>query len=181
MNRPAPRLDVVPIVDPMPAALIRDPLAYLFAEHWRQRQFCRALADVAGAREAPPGVLRRMARFLGEDWAVHVADEEGGLFALLRETAEPEDDLDRVLGILTASHESERRLVATLNEGLAAAADARVGPAAIPGLGDAIMHFVAHARRHIALENAVVLPIARLRLKPAHLRRLSRAMEARRA
>jgi iron-sulfur cluster repair protein YtfE (RIC family) len=177
----APRMTLVHDVDAVPAGLLDDPLAYLFAEHWRQRQFCRALEDIAGMPSVAPALLRRMARFLAEDWALHLADEEEDLFHLLRECAASEDEISRVLGVLSADHDGDRLRVRAVRVGLEQAAQAGVGPAAVPGLSDTITLFVSHMMRHIALENAIVLPIARLRLTPLHQARLADAMRARRA
>lgn len=175
-----PRMLVVHDVEPAPPELMSDPLAYLFAEHWRHRQFCRALEEVATMHAVPPALLRRLADFLRVDMALHVRDEEEGLFPMLRARAEPEDDVLRILGILSADHDADRQLARRLRERFEAAAEAGNGPAAEPDLADLIGRFVAHKRRHIALENAVVLPIARLRLTTADLAALSRTMIARR-
>lgn len=176
-----PQLLVVHAVEAAPAELLADPLAYLFAEHWRHRQYCRALEEAAGMRAVPPGLLRRLSDFLGADMAMHVRDEEEDLFPLLRQRAEPDDDIDRVLGILSADHDADRAVARDLRQQLQAAAEAGIGPAARPGLAETIGRFVAHKRRHIALENAVVLPIARLRLTEEDQQAMSRSMTARRA
>jgi hemerythrin-like domain-containing protein len=177
----APRLLMVHDVEAAPGELLDDPLAFLFAEHWRHRQFCRALEEVAAMAAVPPGLLRRLAAFLGADMAVHVQDEEEDLFPLLRLRAEADDGLERVLGILGADHDAGLALARDLRTRLAEAAQEGIGPAAAPGLPESIGRFVAHKRRHIALENAVVLPIARLRLTPEDMAAMSRTMTERRA
>ena len=176
-----PKLLVVHDVEAAPAELLADPLTYIFAEHWRHRQYCNALEEAAAMQAVPPGLLRRLADFLRIDMARHVQDEEEDLFPLLRQRAEPEDDIERLLGILSADHDADRAIVRDLRRQLEAAADAGVGPAARSGLAETIGRFVAHKRRHIALENAVALPIARLRLTKADQKAMSRAMAARRA
>jgi hemerythrin-like domain-containing protein len=181
MTGEAPRLALVREIEALPEALIRDPLTFLFAEHWRHRQFCRALGDVAELAVAPPRLLRQMAGFLRVDMGLHVEDEEHDLFPLLRAKAEPEDRLDHVLAILSADHDMDRVLSRSIAEGLERAAAAGNGPAADADLAEAIARFAPHQMRHIALENAVVLPIARLRLDVAACADLSAAMQARRA
>lgn len=178
---PVPRLLMVHDVEAAPGELLADPLAFLFAEHWRQRQFCRALEEVANMPAVPPGLLRRMAAFLAADMAIHVQDEEEDLFPLIRVRAEPEDDLERILGIVGADHDAGRSLSRDLRKRLAEAAENGAGPAAEPALADSIGRFVAHKRRHIALENAVILPIARLRLTAEDQAAMSQSMTARRA
>jgi hemerythrin-like domain-containing protein len=181
MSGPAPRLTLVRDVDALPEDLVRDPLTFLFAEHWRHRQFCRALSEVAGLSAVAPRLLRKLATFLREDMGLHVEDEEQDLFRLLRAHAEPEDDLDRVLGILSADHDTDRALALAIVAGLEQAAQACTGPAAVDGLPDTISRFVTHQMRHLALENAVVLPIARLRLDADACAELASALQARRA
>ena len=75
MTGEAPRLALVREIEALPEALIRDPLTFLFAEHWRHRQFCRALGDVAELAVAPPRLLRQMAGFLRVDMGLHVEDD----------------------------------------------------------------------------------------------------------
>lgn len=168
-------------IETAPAALLDEPLDYLFAEHWRHRQLCRALADLASAKAARPEELRAFADFLTRELTLHAEDEECDLFELLRARAGAEDDLERIFGILTADHAGDRAMAAALCEGLEAAAAASIAPARQPGLADLIGRFVTHKMRHIALENAIVLPIARLRLTAADLQALASGMKARRA
>jgi iron-sulfur cluster repair protein YtfE (RIC family) len=181
MSGSAPRLTLVREVEALPEDLIREPLAFLFAEHWRHRQYCRALSEVAQLAAVAPRLLRQMAAFLRVDMGLHVEDEEQDFFPLLRARAEPGDDLDRVLGILSADHDTDRALARAIITGLEEAAKACTGPAAISGLPEDIARFVTHQMRHIALENAVVLPIARLRLDAADRDGLAEALKARRA
>jgi hemerythrin-like domain-containing protein len=167
-------------VEAIPTELLSDPLSFLFAEHWRHRQFCGLLKRAAGMPAVPPGQLRRMADFLQSDMALHIEDEERDLFRLLRLRAAPEDELEAILTRLAADHRLARAMARGLCDELEAAAKAGVGPAGHSDLADRIARFVAHKMRHIALENAIVLPIARLRLGPADLSELAQAMQARR-
>ena len=50
----------------------------------------------------------------------------------------------------------------------------------MPGARTSLQAFASQELRHLALENAVVLPLARLRLTPADLKRLSRRLAERR-
>lgn len=165
---------------PAPTPIV-DPIAWLFAENGRHRELCDALAHVATLEVAAPARLRRLADALAVDTALHVADESDDLFPRLRERMDPDDDIARVLGILTADHDAEQSAVRELQPALAAAADAGAGPAAWPGLATLIGQFVARKRRHVALVNAVLLPIARLRLTLDDQCAMARTMAARRA
>lgn len=161
---------------PAPARLI-DPIAWLAAEHGRHRELCDMLVHVATLPIASPARLRRLADALATDTALHVADEAEDLFPRLRERMEPDDDIARVLGILTADHDAERSAVCDLQ--LALAAPAASGE--FEDLGTLIDQFVTRKRRHIALVNAVLLPIARLRLTLEDQCAMAHSMAARRA
>lgn len=172
------RLRLVTGVKTVP--LLDDPLTFLFAEHWRQRQALRTLRDTAALNNAPPEMLRQLARFLAHDLPRHAADEEEDLFVLVRECAEPDDDVDGILDTLGADHAASRATADRLARALEQAADAGLGPASIAGLADELDRFVARMLHHIALANAIVLPIARLRLSAVHQRWLAVSMRSRR-
>lgn len=157
-----------------------DAVAWLSAENARHRHLCDELAHVATQRTAPPALLRRLAEGMATDVALRVADEADDLFPRLRARMEGEDEIARVLGILTADHEADQLAVGELQLALTAAAKAGVGPAESPGLAAMIEQFITHDRRHIALVNAVLLPIARLRLTPGDQQDMARSMAARR-
>lgn len=157
-----------------------DALGWLAAESARRRQLLSTLAESAALRTASPASLRQLAATLAAELALHVADEAEDLFPRLRERMEADDEIARVLGILTADHDAAQSAVRDLRAALLAAADAGVGPAASPGLPMMIAQFVTHERRHLALVSAVLLPIARLRLTPEDQLAMARSMAARR-
>jgi hemerythrin-like domain-containing protein len=106
--------------------------------------------------------------------ALHMADEDEDFFPLLRRRAHPEDELEPILSRLSREHAD-----------LAAAAVAAVGALAEIGVGAArrvgpVAAFVALKRRHAMFETAVILPLARVRLKPADRRALAARIAARR-
>jgi hypothetical protein len=162
------------------SALPVDPIAWLAAEIARHRKLCDTLAHTAGMPAAAPALLRRLAAELATDMTLQLADEADDLFPRLRARVEADDDIARVLGILTADHEAEQAAARDLQLALVGAANAGVGPAAWPGLATTIGQFVAHERRHGALVHAVLLPIARLRLTPDDQLAMARSMAARR-
>lgn len=145
------------------------PLGHFSAAHRRQRRVCMALTAAATA----PAPSMRALYVLATDLAADLLCLEGAedlLFDLLRHRAEPEDDISRVLGILALDHDADRALATDIAAMLRATSALPGGPAELAKLID---RFVARKLRNIALENAVVLPIARLRLTPADLCQLS--------
>ncbi|VTO14297.1 hemerythrin domain-containing protein [Brevundimonas vancanneytii] len=167
-------------IEPMPMELIASPLDWLFAEHYRQRQLCRTIDAAAVMPERPSRLLAVIIDYLRHDLPLHVLDEEEDLFPLLRRRCPPEDDIHGVLGMLSSDHHAEAasaaRLADRLEEVLRASGDRPMTPDLVRSMGN----FTQRERRHIALENAVVLPIARLRLTPRDLSGLSRRLAARR-
>lgn len=169
-----------PRIEPLPADLVHEPLNWLFAEHYRHRQLCRLIERVGTAPFLLVEEAREILAFLRHDMPLHVIDEEDDLFPLLRRRCQPADELDAVLGGLAAEHrddlEHARALIAVLERSLI---DGQA-PGQDLETRRLFTDFAQHERRHIALENAVVLPIARLRLTAADLRSLSTRLAARR-
>ncbi len=169
-----------PRIEPLPPELIHEPLNWLFAEHYRHRQLCQLIERVGNATVLLRDEAQEILAFLRHDMPLHVIDEEDDLFPLLRRRCQPADELDAVLGALSAEHrddlEQSRALIAGLQRGLA---DGQA-PGHDRETRSLFTEFAVHERRHIALENAVVLPIARLRLTAADLRSLSIRLAARR-
>jgi len=110
---------------------------------------------------------------------IHVIDEEEDLFPLLRRRARPEDDVERVLGLLSREHFEDDRLAEIIVAGLreTAATNAETLP---PELRIALRDFARRQRRHLAVENAVIMPLAEIRLTPKDREGLARRMAVRR-
>lgn len=167
-------------IEPSPPGLLSEPIDYIFAEHYRQRQICHNLEAVAEAATFAAAPLAELLDYLRYDLELHVIDEEEDLFPLLRRRCLPEDEIDRALGLLSAEHAADRVLAREVRDGLEACRLARRPPAQANGLADTLRSFAHRERRHVALENAVVLPIARLRLTVNDQAVLARRMAARR-
>ncbi len=169
-----------PRIEPLPADLVHEPLNWLFAEHYRHRQLCRLIERVGTATVLLDDEAREILAFLRHDMPLHIIDEEDDLFPLLRRRCQPADELDAVLGGLSAEHrddlEHARALIVVLEQALI---DGQA-PGHDLETQRLFTDFALHERRHIALENAVVLPIARLRLTTHDLRSLSARLAARR-
>ncbi len=165
-------------LDPLPHGLLRQPLDYLTADHHRHRVLCRLADALAATPGADPDRARAVGTFIGRDMAIHVIDEEQDLFPLLRRRATPEDAIDAVLGRLAAEHRSGGVLAARLAQALDEAA--LTGRPIDRATRLDLAEFARSEREHLALENAVVMPLARLRLTAGDLRALSLRMAARR-
>lgn len=157
-----------------------NPIDWLAAENARYRALCITLGQVAILPIAPPAKLRKLATMVTAIKELQIADEADDLFPRLRERMESDDDITRTLRVLSADHDAERWAADDLRVALIAAADAGIGPSAWPGLAMQIEEFVTRKRRHIALVNAVLLPIARLRLTLDDQSAMARTMAERR-
>jgi hemerythrin-like domain-containing protein len=170
----------MPQIEPLPAGLVHEPLNWLFAEHYRHRQLCRLIERVGTATVLLREEAEEILTFLGQDMALHIIDEEEDLFPLLRRRCLPEDELGPLLGSLSAEHRVDMEQTRILSDLLRRALIDGQPPGHDLETRRLFTEFALHERRHIALENAVVLPIARLRLTPQDLRALSTRMAARR-
>ncbi len=167
-------------IEDIPTALLREPLDWFFAEHYRQRQLCLLIDEIARRTVFEASAIQRVVAFLRSDLPLHVIDEEEDLFPLLRRRALPEDELEDALGILSADHKADMTKAAEVRALLQKCLEENVAPAMVSDGRRILSEFAAQERRHLALENAVVLPIARLRLSPEDLRGLGDRLAARR-
>ncbi|MCU0884648.1 MAG: hemerythrin domain-containing protein [Beijerinckiaceae bacterium] len=168
------------LIEPTPPELLRHPLDFLFAEHYRHRQLCRILDHLAEAAAADLPLMARADDFIRYDLALHVIDEEEDLFPLLRRRCEPDDDIDQVIGRLSGDHRDDAALARTVRAHFAEALAKAVPIWKIANGPRDLRQFARQERAHVALENAVVMPLARARLGGEDQRALSRRLAARR-
>lgn len=166
-------------IEPLPARLIRTPLDFILADHLRHRVLCH-LCDLLAAGEAyDRAIAGEVADHIETALSVHIVDEEQDLFPLLRQRAKPEDNIDAVLDRLSEEHDADElhggKIVAGLRR-LIADPDKPMPKA----LRRTLRAFASNERRHLALENAIVMPLARVRLSVKDLESLAGAMAARR-
>lgn len=155
--------------------LLGDPLGFIHEDHLRERHICTTLDKLAADEPPSRADLDDARDFLGTELPLHIADEEEDLFPLLRRRCTSEDEIDRVIARLQGDHAhadfdtpAVTALVRDAHEGLDEAGR------------DALRRYANHARRHLILENAIVLPFARLRLTRSDLETLRLRMMQRR-
>jgi hemerythrin-like domain-containing protein len=164
--------------DPTDTALLATPLEFISADHLRERQICAIIdglaADTSSDRHAALTVLR----FLNEELNVHMQDEAEDLFPLLARRCPAEDDIDRVIIRICTDLNEATALLPPVRTILARCLDTGGDLAAAER--KMLIRFAGHVRRHLAAENAILLPIARARLTRRDLQSLSRHMRRRR-
>jgi len=171
-----------PAFEPLDLRLIARPLEFLLAEHYRVRAALTQLDWLARGTvgEARRRLAKALLRYFTEDYPLHVADEETDFFPLLRQRAAADAAFSASLETLAGEHRADvarlAQVVAGLDD-LAASTPRDAIPSAFAAEARA---YTEALRRHIAWENAVLLPAARERLSAADLRRLAQKFAARR-
>lgn len=171
-----------PAFEPLDPRLLARPLDFLHAEHYRLRAALTQLAGFAygAAGEARRKLAQALARYFSDDYALHVADEETDLFPLLRRRCAEDRAFLASLDMLAAEHRDDcirtERIVAGLKS-LAAGPHRLDVPAELAADARA---YIEIQRRHIAWEDAVLMPVARRALPASDLRRLAHKLAARR-
>lgn len=163
-------------IDPAEPALIASPLDWFFAEHLRQRQLAKILTMIAD------GLINRrtissVIAFVKRDLAQHILDEEISFFPFLRPLCHPEDNIDAILTLLAEEHradESESETMIAILEDMAKGGEPDEAARAT------LRNFADRLRHHLALENGVLLPLARARMTADALRCVAQSMAARR-
>lgn len=162
----------LPPVDPV---LLSAPVDYLHAVHLRKREACKTLGRIANHGRASDAEVECLVDFLSNEVPAHLADEESDLFPMLRKRCMDDDEIERLLDKLSGDHrnaESDTPRVTDILRG----APSGIEPEACAQL----LRYADRARRHLMLENAILLPFARLRLTEQDNAALSIKMTQRR-
>lgn len=163
-----------------PDDLLTDPIAWFFAEHQRHRQFCDLMQRASMATSFDEEVIGWLLDFVVHELALHILDEEEDLFPLMRRRAQPEDKFETLLGRLSGEHAKDLTRAAAVRHHLQTCLHQRVPISRNNVRRRALESFANQERSHLALENAVILPIARLRLTERDLVDLSNRLATRR-
>ena len=163
-------------------AMLVQPLEYLADEHFRQRGLCVMLQAMADSGDVAEQDKDAVIRYFDWDFGLHLRDEVDGLFPMLRARATTEDAIEPLLDKLIEDHAHDECAGARIRTALAALPSAKSSDRARLDdiTRDDCVRFVAAERRQLMLENAIVLPLARVRLGPADRQTLFTAMQARR-
>ena len=162
-------------------ASFESPVDFLAAEHERQLAICDLLDHLArNPRHAAAfGELRQVRDYLVRELPLHTQDEEEDLFPMLARRCPKNDDVQDIFALLRREHDTDRGLV----EELVANLDALLAGHALPDPAAFMANAFAVSetqRRHLAWENAVILPRALRHLSEDDCAALTRAMAARR-
>ncbi len=159
--------------------VLPDPLTHFAEEHLRQREVCAMLDALATARHPDRVMARAALRHLSTALPGHIRDEDHILFPLLRHRSAPDDEINDTLDRLDADHAQSMQALDAVIAALERLA--KTDGALTAEEATTITGFAAHERRHLIVENAIVLPLARVVLTEADLEALRGAMLRRRA
>lgn len=167
-------------IERCPLQLLKEPLDFIFAEHFRHRQMCKMLEYLALSPTFDGRPISSTDEFIRDELALHVMDEEQDLFPWLRRRCSDEDNIGDILGRLSADHALDQQLATTVRAALAKSMERQAPPSAIEGGAQALLRLAKHEKSHLALENAVVMPLARRRMTADDLQALGLRLAARR-
>ena len=157
---------------------LQNPLDFIAADHMREREVCAMIDELILKGPKSSDDREVVASFLTFHLPEHLADEEVDLFPLMLKRCETEDEIQTVIQRLRSDHDhafsDTPTIVRLLGDG--------DGPKSTfsESARTQLASFAAHARRHLIVENAIVLPIARARLTADDLVGMKRNMRQRR-
>lgn len=165
-------------LNPIDVKTISNPLAFIAEDHLRTRQIC-TLIDTAATDEGPDQAdLERVLTYLNTEFATHLADEDEDLFPLMRERCKPEDEIEKLLERLKHDHRSASEQAPRVRDIVLRCIGGSTGMSSHER--DLLKGFSANLRRHLIIENAIMLPLAHARLSEHDLIQLRRSLIARR-
>jgi hemerythrin-like domain-containing protein len=157
-----------------------EALDFLLYEHLRHREMCNALDRLADAPALDVAETSRLAEFIRVDLTMHIFDEDDDFFPLLRARCLPEDEVEAALERMDREHDADREVSAQVRVILLTAVSEARPPSQTPGAAEALHAFARSQRRHMMLENAVLIPMARRRLTQDDISALGKRFAARR-
>jgi hemerythrin-like domain-containing protein len=152
--------------------LLADPLAFLDAEHARQRALLGHLERLASNRTGSRvAIARALAAWLACELPLHLRDEEESIYPRIGAEACP----------VARSLSEENRATAALRTGLRAdLALIAAGHRPSERFATVALEFIARYRRHLAVEDRDIMPTARRDLSGTAREVITREMAARR-
>lgn len=163
---------------PTDPSLLATPLEFLCEDHMRERQVCSVIDRLASSGCFDHSAAKTVLRFVNEELNFHMRDETENLFPLLARRCPAEDGIGPAIARIRRDLDEATRLLPELRAALARCLDS--GSELEHEDRQLLTRFACHVRRHLAAENAILLPIARARLTRRDLETLSRQMRTRR-
>ncbi|MBO6956641.1 MAG: hypothetical protein JJ849_14175 [Rhizobiales bacterium] len=165
-------------LEPTRSLLIEDPISFLAEDHLRQRQICAMLGHIVDDATPEFRSMGLSLAFLRHEFLLHNADERAGLFPLMIERCEPEDEIELIISRVQEDHEVAQDMAKHVCRAL----ECIMEDDRLPNEEEraCIKRFVAKCQRYLIWENAIILRLARARLTQDDLSKLARQMLLRR-
>jgi len=163
---------------PTDLTLLAAPLDFISEDHLHERQICAVIDGLVSATSFDRWATLTVLRFLNEELNVHMRDEAEDLFPLLAQRCTAEDEIERTITRIRSDLDEVSCLLPEVRAILVRCLDEAAGPT--DRESETLLRFSGHARRHLAAENAILLPIAHARLTKRDLQTLSQHMRERR-
>ncbi len=162
---------------PTSVMLLKDPLDFIAEDHFRLRTMCGELDRLAEETQIEDCAIAIMIEYLIKELPLLLADEDQDLIPMVLSRAEPEDELPKLVARLEKEHAAIGAHLESVNSGLASVILAKE---LSDQLRTAMRDLARATRRHLILENAILLPLAKARLTEEDLHELRSAMLRRR-
>ena len=173
-------------LEPILENLLREPIEYIFADHYRLRQVIATMdrflseGDFVLPLAADSGPDMAIIRdYLVDELHIHIADEEEDLFPYLEQRCQGDGETKQILATLRQEHVEDFALLPPVTAGL----DSLLAGRAVCGrelFEPSAARFVETQRRHIIWENNIVLPLARRHLSTDDMAIMGHNMATRR-
>lgn len=165
-------------LEPTRSMLIEDPISFLAEDHLRHRQICAMLGHIVDDATPEFRSMGLSLAFLRHEFLLHNADERAGLFPLMVERCEPEDEIELIISRVQEDHDAAQDMA----KGVCRVLESIMEDDRVPSEEEriCIKLFIAKCQRYLIWENAIILRLARARLAEADLAELARQMLLRR-
>lgn len=159
----------------------REPIEFIYQEHARLRACCEQLVELSDNLESENATTAAASilDYLENELPLHLADEQEDLFRLLRRRSSSDDNIVSVLKLLCVEHQQDIECGDSLLESLRLIAGGGQ-PLDRAMFRDYVRAYAMLQRRHHAMENNEVLPLAFERLTSEDMVELRRKMTMRR-
>lgn len=162
---------------PTSIRLLHSPIDFIAEDHLRLRIMCSEMDRLAQSQVVEPCAVAALLEYLTEELPLLLADEDDDLMPRLLRRAEPEDELPKLSKRLSKEHVDISGVLSDVVAGLKGLANNEMISSDLRSM----MRDLANtSRRHLILENAVLIPMARARLTDKDLSSLRLAMMKRR-
>jgi hypothetical protein len=166
------------LLRPPPGDMLERPLDYILAGNMRQRAASTLLARLAEQRRGERDEVDLIQSYLARDLVLHEADKSGDLYPVLARRAHAEDEIGGMLASLGRAVATEPVIAAMAR---ALSSDPPAAEIAFDAeCCDLMRLYAACSRNRIAVENNIVLVLARARLTKRDLAALTGSMRKRR-